>query len=485
MNRKIIVNILGILLMLEALFMMPAALVSLYKHEHGVFTAFIISMGLSLVAGFTMWWMTKDRKNKFYSREGFVIVGLGWILASMVGALPFAITGQIPHYLDALFEVISGFTTTGASILTEVESMSKGLLFWRSFTHWLGGMGMLVFLLAVVPMGKGGGYSTYLLQAESPGPSVGKLVPKMRRTAMILYTIYIVLTLLDAVLLIAGGMTLFEGLCTAFGTAGTGGFGVKNTSIAGFSPYIQTVTTVFMLLFGVNFSLYFLLVAGRVKEAIRSQELHTYLLMFVASVVMITVNILPTYGMHVMSSLHDAAFAVSTVMTTTGYSTADFASWPEFSRSILLVLMVVGSMAGSTGGGIKVIRFLIIMKVMNARLKHAIHPHSISLARVDDRTITGTTVQWIYFFMSAYAVIVVFSFIFISLDNFSMETNISAVLACLNNIGPGFGVVGPTGNYAAFSYPSKVVLMLDMLIGRLEIFPILLLLYPGTWKKAG
>lgn len=484
MNRKMIGQVLGFLLMLECLFLAPGALVSALHREFFALRAFFGTMLLSLALGLLLFTVCRGASKNFYAREGFIIVGLGWILLSAIGALPFWVSGEIPHYVDALFEVISGFTTTGSSILNNVEGMSKGLLFWRSFTHWLGGMGILVFLLAVVPMGKGGGYSVHLLRAESPGPSVGKLVPKIRQTAAILYGIYIALTVLCMFFLLLGGMPLFDSLCTAFGTAGTGGFGIKNDSMAGYSPYLQTVCTVFMALFGVNFSLYFLLLLGRFKEALMGEELRIYGGTILVAVAIITWNISPLYAGHIRQAIHDAAFTVSSIITTTGFATVDFDKWPQLSRTILVVLMIMGASAGSTGGGTKVARILILLKALSAKLRQSLHPRSVNLVRVDGQTVSDETVQGVYTYMTAYCAIAILSVLLLSLDNLSFETNVTAMLACLNNIGPGLGAVGPTGNFAHFSDLSKIVLMLNMLLGRLEIFPMLMLVYPGTWKQA-
>ena len=401
---------------------------------------------------------------------------------SAVGALPFWLSGEIPRYVDALFEVISGFTTTGASILTNVEAMSRGLLFWRSFTHWLGGMGILVFLLAIVPMGKGG-YSVHLLRAESPGPSVSKLVPRMRQTAGILYLIYIILTVLCVVFLLFGGMSLFDSLCTAFGTAGTGGFGVRNDSMASFSPYCQSVCTVFMTLFGVNFNIYFLLLLGKFSQALRSQELRVYLGIFFGAVAVITVDICHIFG-GIRQALHHAVFTVASIMTTTGFATEDFDLWPQLSRTILVVLMIVGACAGSTGGGIKCARLLLLCKALGARIRQMLHPRSVNLVRVDGHTVEEETLQGVNTYMTAYCFIAIASVLLLSLDNLSLETNFTAVMACLNNIGPGLDLVGPTSNYSHFSDLSKLTLIFNMLLGRLEIFPMLVMLSPRTWKRA-
>lgn len=481
MNRKMIGKFLGFLLLLECLFLFPPALVSIWDGEATALRGIYLTMFLSAGAGGLLLLTCRKAQRNFYAREGFLIVALGWIVLSLVGALPFWLSGEIPHYIDAVFEVISGFTTTGASILTNVEAMSRGLLFWRSFTHWLGGMGILVFLLAVVPTGKGG-YSVHLLRAESPGPSVGKLVPKIRQTAAILYLIYVALTVLCALFLLAGGMSLFDSLCTAFGTAGTGGFGVRNDSMASYSPYLQNVCTVFMALFGVNFSIYFLLLLGKLKQVLHSEELKVYLVILLGSMVLIAGNILPGYP-SIGAAFHDAAFTVSSIMTTTGFATADFDLWPQLSRSILVVLMVVGACAGSTGGGIKCARLVLLYKSLAARIRQTLHPRSVNLVRAEGHTVPEEVLHGVSTYMSAYCAIGVVSFLILSLDNLSLETNLTAVLACLNNIGPGLDMVGPTSNYAMFSNLSKVVLMLDMLLGRLEIFPLLIMLSPRTWKR--
>ena len=484
MNRRIIGKLLGVLLLLECVFLFPSVVVSVLYHEPTALRAVFLTMVIAAVLGGGLWLSCRKADRHFYAREGMLVTALGWIVLSAVGALPFVISGAIPHYVDALFEVISGFTTTGASILTEVESMPKGLLFWRSFTHWLGGMGILVFLLAIVPMGKDGGYSVHLLRAESPGPSVSKLVPKMRQTAAILYGIYLALTVLNILFLLAGRMPLFDSLCTAFGTAGTGGFGVKNNSIAGYSPYIQTVCTVFMALFGVNFSVYFLILLRKFKQVLRNEELWLYVGIMLSSIAVITWNVASMFS-NVGEALHHAAFAVSSVMTTTGFATEDFNAWPQLSRTILVVLMICGASAGSTGGGIKSARLLLLIKSLRAKMRQMLHPRSVNLVRMDGHAVSDETLQGINTYMSAYCAIAIVSLLVLSLDGLSMETNLTGMLACLNNIGPGLGLVGPTGNYSCFTALSKIVLMVDMLLGRLEIFPLLIMLSPRTWRKAG
>ena len=483
MNKKMIARMLGVLFALEALFMLPAIAVCVIYGETGApVTGFLWTVALlALLAGALMLIGRKATRD-FYAREGFIIVALGWTLLSAAGALPFWISREIPHYVDAFFETVSGFTTTGSSILSNVEGLSHGLLYWRSFTHWLGGMGMLVFLLAVVPTGKGSGYSIHLLRAESPGPTVGKIVPRMRQTASLLYKIYIVLTILCVGFLLAGGMPLFDSFCTAFGTAGTGGFGIKNDSMAGYSPYLQNVCTVFMALFGVNFSIYFLLLLREWRAALFDEELLLYLGIMLGAMFIIAVDVRPLFA-GFGEAFHHASFTVSSVMTTTGFATADFNVWPQLSRSILCILMVIGASAGSTGGGVKVARILLLGKSLSAEVRRMLRPRSVNVVRVNQRVVSGEVLHSVNVYMAAYCALAVVSFLLISLDDFSMETNMTAVMACLNNIGPGLDLVGPTGNFAMFSPFSKIVLSLDMLLGRLEIFPILVLFSRHTWNR--
>jgi trk system potassium uptake protein TrkH len=416
------------------------------------------------------------------AKEGMVCVGISWIILSLYGSLPFYISREIPIYIDAFFEIVSGFTTTGSSILTDVEALSNGLLYWRSFSHWLGGMGVLVFLLAIAPGGKDTGFTMHLLRAESPGPSVGKLVPRMRKTALILYLIYISLTIANIIFLIAGKMSLFEAVCTAFGTAGTGGFGIKNDSIAGYSPYIQNVTTVFMLLFGVNFSCYYLLLLRQFKNVFKDDELRAYVIIVVTAIVLITVNIRGLYKT-LEETIRHAAFTVSTIITTTGFATTDFDLWPAFSKGIVMFLMVVGACAGSTGGGLKIARLLILLKSLRRNITKVLNPRKIRMVRNNGEVMNEAIIENTNAYLAAYVLIIITSYILISLDNFSIGTNLTAVLACFNNIGPGLEAVGPTCNYSQFSDFSKLILSIDMLAGRLEIFPILVLFSRSTWKK--
>ena len=482
MNYKMMSRLIALILTMEAGFMLPALLLCVYDRDQAAVYAFFYAICITLLAAAVLLLASRGAKSGFYAREGLVCVGLGWISISLAGSLPFWFSGVFSSYIDALFEIVSGFTTTGASVLSAVEGLPRGILYWRSFSHWVGGMGVLVFLLAVVPVsGRNDGFTMHLLRAESPGPNVGKLVPRMRRTAGILYLIYILLTILNIAFLLAGRMPVFDAVCTAFGTAGTGGFGVRNDSIAGYSIYIQNVCTVFMLLFGVNFSCYYLLLMRQVRSVLRDEELRLYLGIAAGSVLLITLNLrgmYPTMG----ETVRHAAFQVSSIMTTTGFATTDFDQWPVFSKAILLTLMVIGASAGSTGGGLKCGRVLLLLKVMGRNVRQLLHPRKIQVIRnngqaVDEKLLANTNA-----YLSAYVMIILASFILISLDGFSLTTNFSAVLACFNNIGPGLELVGPTSNYGAFSAFSKLVLIVDMLAGRLEIFPILVLFSAGTWK---
>ncbi len=483
MNVKMIGRFLGQILAVEGVFLLPALGISLYCGEQSAAFGTAISAAIILVTAAVLWMLCRRAPRNFSAREGMVCVGLSWVVLSLLGCLPFFLSGHIPNYIDALFEIVSGFTTTGSSILTDVEAFPKGLTYWRSFSHWLGGMGVLVFLLAIAPQdGKGTGFTMHLLRAESPGPDVGKLVPRMKDTAMILYAIYIVMTIVNIVFLLLGDMPPFEAVCTAFGTAGTGGFGIKNDSMASYSPYLQNVTTIFMFLFGVNFSCYYLLLLRNVKSVFKDEELRLYIGLAVTAVVLIVINtrsLYPTFE----ETLRHASFQVSTIMTTTGYATTDFDMWPMFSKGILMLLMVVGACAGSTGGGLKCARLLILMKSLRRNIHKVIRPNKVELVRVNHKATDESVVDNANAYLCAYMVIIVVSFLLLSLDGFSVATNLSATLACFNNIGPGIDLVGPVGNYAMFSPLSKIVLILDMLAGRLEIFPLLILFSRYTWRN--
>ena len=482
MNYKMMGRFLAQILFLEGLFMIPALLISLACGDTGVVRAFLYTM--ALIAGLCalLFPICKGAPSAFYATEGMICVALSWIVLSIVGCLPFRFSGEIPRFIDAFFEIVSGFTTTGASILPDVEALSRGLLYWRSFSHWVGGMGVLVFLLAIAPSGdKGTGFTMHLLRAESPGPSVGKLVPKMRKTAAILYMLYVVLTALNVIFLLLGRMPVFEAVCTAFGTAGTGGFGLKADSMASYSPYLQNVTTVFMLLFGVNFSCYYLLLLKQFRAVFRDEELRLYLGIVFGSIALIVWNLrgfYPTFR----ETVRHAAFQVSSIITTTGFATTDFDLWPSFSKTILLCLMVVGACAGSTGGGLKVARLLLLLKTTRRNISQMLNPRKVLLVRNNDQVVDEQVLSNTNAYLSAYVIILFVSFMLISLDGFSTGTNFSAVLCCFNNIGPGLELVGPTCNFSSFSVLSKLILILDMLLGRLEIFPLLVLFSPQTWR---
>ena len=478
MNIKSITYILGWILKIEAVFMyLPIATALVYGESQG--WAFVIAQLLSFAVGMFLT-MRKPKKMVFYAREGFVTTALGWILMSTFGAFPFVITGEIPSFVDALFETVSGFTTTGSSILTDVEALSHCSLLWRSFTHWIGGMGVLVFLLAVLPLV--GGSNMQLMKAESPGPSVGKLVPKVRFTARILYLLYIVLTVLQFVLMLLGGMPVFDALCTAFGTAGTGGFGIKNDSIASYSPYLQWVITIFMILFGVNFNVYFLLYMRKIREALRCEEMRWYLGIIAVSAFLICVN---TYDMALTleNNARNSLFQVATIITTTGFATVDFDLWPQFSKTIMVMLMFCGACAGSTGGGLKVSRFVIGAKGVGAYIGSFLHPRGVRKIRFEQKDVDKETVHAILVYFITVIFIFSASVLLVSLDNQDLVTTFTSVAATFNNIGPGLNAVGPTCNFSGFSVLSKCVLIFDMLAGRLELFPMLLLLYPPLWKE--
>ncbi len=478
MNRRMIAYILGILLLCEAGLLLFPTIVALIYGEAAI-TSFLITIALLVAVGLTLIAM-KPKNKTIYARHGLVIVALGWILMSLFGALPFFFSGEIPNYLDAVFEAVSGFTTTGASILTDVEALSKSMLFWRSFTHWIGGMGVLVFMMAVLPLAGGGG-DLHLMRAESPGPNVSKLVPKSSKTARILYGIYLALTIIEILILLFGGMPLFDSLTIAFGTAGTGGFGVLNSSIAEYSTFCQGVITVFMTLFGINFNIYFLLLCKKFKDALKSEELWTYLAIMFSAIVVIAINIKDMFASF-GEALHHSAFQVSSVMTTTGYSTVDFNQWPELSKIIMLGVMCVGACAGSTGGGLKVSRVILLLKSARREFRRISHPRSVKIITFDGNKVSDETIRNTFAYFFIYAMIFAASVLVVSLDNFDFTTTTTAVIATLNNIGPGLNMVGATGNFSEFSFLSKLVLIADMLLGRLEIFPLLFLFAPSKQK---
>ncbi len=479
MNYRMIAYLLGMIILIEAAFMLLPLLVALiYAEQSGMWFLAVTAGSALLGFGLTR---LKPANRSMYVKEGFVITALSWIVISLIGAVPFTLSGQIPSYLDAVFETVSGFTTTGASIVPNVEGLDNCINFWRCLTHWLGGMGILVFMLALINLG--GGQSNHLLRAESPGPTVSKMLPSMRKSSATLYSIYMVMTVLEVILLCVGGMPLFDSICHAFGTAGTGGFGVKAASIGAYdSYYLQGVIAVFMMLFGVNFNVYFFLLMRKWSAAFRNTEVWTYLGIIAASTLVITLNIVGQFS-GLYEAFHHAFFTVSSVITTTGFATVDFNLWPELSRLLLVLLMIIGACAGSTGGGVKVSRFVILYKVMAFEVRKLLHPRSIKVLTMDGKAISRETIQGVQSYMMVYFLVTVLSILLISLDNYDFVTTVTAVEATLNNIGPGLNLVGPTGNYAFFSPLSKIVLSLDMLFGRLELFPMVILLSASTWRK--
>jgi trk system potassium uptake protein TrkH len=476
-------RIISFILIVEAVFMLPAMILCTVGGQMLSAKAFLISIGILLAAACILWLLSRKAPKGFYSRDGLVCVGLSWIALSVFGALPFVISHEIPRYIDAVFEIASGFSTTGASILNDVEALSKGMLLWRSMSHWLGGMGVLVFLLALVPIsGRNDGFTVHLLRAESPGPDVGKLVPRMKQTAIILYGLYILLTVLDFIFLIIGKMPVFDAVCIAVGTAGTGGFGVLNSSIGGYSPYIQTVCTAFMFLFGVNFTCYYLLLCGKIKNVLKDEELHWYLGIAVFAIVTITISLrgfYPTFG----ETLRHSAFQVGSLLSSTGFSTTDFDLWPAYAKALLFALMFIGASAGSTGGGFKTGRTLLVLKIMRRNVRQVLYPQKIQVVRMNGRVVDETVLRNTNAYLCAYVTIILVSFLIVSLDGFSTTTNITAVVSCFNNMGPGLEGIGPTLNYSGYGVLSKIILIFDMLAGRLEIFPILVLFSRSAWKK--
>lgn len=479
MNFAMIFVVLGWVSCFNAVFMLLPAFVGIFYSENAAYS-FLYSSLISLVVGMLLLLLIKPKKKTLYSREGFVIVSLSWIVMSLLGALPLYLCGAIPEFIDAVFESVSGFTTTGASIIPSVEALPRCCLFWRSFTHWIGGMGVLVFIMAFLPLSGAGNMN--LMKAESPGPMVGKLVPRVKSTAFLLYAMYFGLTVLEFLCLIIAKMPVFEAVNTAFATAGTGGFGFYNDSMASVSPAVQIIITVFMILFGVNFSAYFLLIYRRWKDAVRISEVWVYLGIIAAASIAITINIRSMYDSAGEAALN-ASFTVGSIITTTGFSTADFNEWPEFSRTILMMLMFVGACAGSTGGGIKVSRLIIMFKTILKEIRIQIHPKLVKKIKMDGHAVAHETVRSLNIYLIVYIFIFSASLLILSAEGHDFITNFSSVAATMNNIGPGLELAGPSQNFAFFSVPSKIVLIFDMLAGRLELFPMLLLFSPATWKK--
>ena len=480
MNYRMIGYLLGLILLIEAALMVLPASVALAYSESVM--PFLITIAVLIVVSLPFV-LFRPQNRRIFAKDGFVVVASAWILMSAFGAMPFVISGAIPNYVDALFETVSGFTTTGATILTEVESLPKGILFWRSFTHWVGGMGVLVFMMAILPSA-GGGQNMHLMRAEVPGPTKGKLVPKMRQTAIILYSIYMVLTLIEIIVLLFTGMPLYDSVVSSLATAGTGGFSVLNSSIGGYNnPAAEWVIAIFMFIFGVNFNLYYFVIIGRAREIFKSEEFRAYTALFLVSSAAIVINTLNTVE-KVGDCIRDAFFQVASIMSTTGFATLNYdAEWPEFSKAVLVLMTIVGACAGSTAGGLKMSRVLIVLKGIVCQIKKILRPHSVSVVRLDGDAVSDDTVSSAMGYVSIYWLIIVLATLIVSVDGFDFTTNTTAVLACINNVGPGFGAVGPAGNFSGFSNFSTVLLSFVMLIGRLEIMPMIIFLSPMAWKK--
>lgn len=480
MNKKMVFSTLGQLTLSEALMMLLPLAVALIYGEISVAVSFGVTAVIAALLGSALYFAFKTENKIIFAKEGFVIVALGWIMVSAIGALPFVFCGDIPSYIDAFFETVSGFTTTGASILTDVESLSHGALFWRSFTHWVGGMGVLVFIMAIVPSVSD--RSIHIMRAEMPGPIVGKIVPRARQTARILYIIYLSMTAIQVVLLLLGGMSLFDSVLHAFGTAGTGGFGIKSDSVASYSPYLQWVITIFMFLFGVNFNIYYLLLMKKFRSAAKSGELWAYFGVTVAATAIICVNIMPTCS-GFSEALRAAAFQVSSILTTTGYSTVDFNLWPTLSKTVLIVLMFSGACAGSTSGGFKITRIIMLFKAIKQELRHMLHSRSVASVRFEGKMVDKATLSSLSLYLAVYLLCFISVLLLVSFEPFDFETNFTAALSCINNIGPGLAGVGPMSSFAEYTGFSKIVLSFAMLLGRLEIYPLIFALSPSTWIK--
>lgn len=479
MNAKMTRFIIGKMLGVEAVvLLLPTIIALLYKEDN--YWAFLATSAVLIVI-FLLFGRKKPENTILYAKDGLVIVASAWILWSLFGALPFFLSGSIPNYLDAFFETVSGFTTTGSTILTDIEVLSKGMAFWRSQTHWIGGMGVLVFVMMLTSLDEKN--SMHLMRAEVPGPEADKLLPKARSTAQLLYAMYFILTALEVIFLLFGGMNLYDSVLHAFSTAGTGGFSNYNASVGHFnSAYIDGVITVFMILFGVNFNLYFLILLKEIKGVFKNEELRAYLAIIGGAILVITINILHIYETP-LKAFRYAAFQVGSIITTTGFATADYNVWPELSKCVLLTVMVIGACAGSTGGGIKVSRFLILLKSIKKEVKRMMHPKSVNIVKVNGKKIGPETMQGVYVYFISYVMIMIGSILLVSINNFDFATTFSSVLTTMNNIGPGISAVGPVENFAAFSPLSKIVFCLDMLIGRLEIFPFLMLFSPSLWSR--
>lgn len=480
MNKSIVMHYVSKTLMVGAVLFLLPAMVSIYYKEYDIARTFFVTALLVAIISAPLSIIIKPKNTHLYAREGLVIVALMWVLYPIIGALPFWISGEIPHLIDAIFESVSGFTTTGSTILTDIESLSRGMLFWRSLTHWVGGMGVLVLAIAILPSNND---ALYLMRAECAGPQVGKIVPKGKTTALYLYLIYGVLTVVLIILLLAGGMPLFDSVCHAMGTAGTGGFSIKNSGIAFYnSPYIEGVLTAGMILFGVNFSLYCFILVKRFKEVWKNSEIKVYFAILAAATILISINIFPMYK-SIGKCFRYAVFQVSSIMTSTGFGTADYNLWPVFSQTILITLMYIGACGGSTGGGFKVSRVIVLFKSAVKSIKKAIHPKSVNIVTAGEKSMDIETVHGVHAYLIIYIILVFASLLIVSINNADFGTNFTAVTTCINNIGPGINRVGPTENFSFFSDLSKVVLSVDMLLGRLECLPIIILFSPKVWRK--
>ena len=480
MNKKMVFSIIGQITLAEAGFMVLPLIVSLIYSEFIVALSFLAAIAIAGVVGSLLYFSCKTENKLIYAKEGFVIVAFGWIIMSAIGAIPFVLCGDIPSYIDAFFETVSGFTTTGASVLLDVEVLSYGGLFWRSFTHWIGGMGVLVFIMAVLPSITD--RSIHIMRAEMPGPIVGKIVPRARETARILYIIYLVMTAAEVVFLLAGDMPLYDSVVHAFGTAGTGGFGIKNDSIASYNPYLQWVITVFMFLFGINFNLYYLILMKKLKTVVKSGELWAYVGIAVAAVTIISFDIRALYSTF-GETFTASAFQVSSIITSTGYATTNFNAWPTLSKTIIIALMFIGACAGSTGGGFKVARVVMLVKMIKQELRRTIHPRSVSAVKFEGKTLDHATLSSVSAYLSVYLVFFILTLLIISFEPLGFEANFTATLSCINNIGPIFSQIDPSVSFAQYTGFSKIILSFAMLFGRLEIYPLLIALSPSTWTK--
>lgn len=479
MNKKLVFNVIGRLQFALSIMMLLPMAVSLIYKERSIF-AFLITALISLIIGVILVFSTKGYEKALYAKEGFLIVSLAWISTSVIGALPFVISGEINSFVDAFFETASGFSTTGASVINDVEALSQGMLFWRSFTHWIGGMGVLVFMIAFIS--NISDRSIHILRAEMPGPIVGKLTPRVKDTTKVLYIMYIVMTVLQTILLSLGDMNFFESIVHTFGTAGTGGFGIKNDGLASYSSYSHWVITTFMFLFGINFNLYYLILIKRFKSAIKSTELWVYIGMIAVCSSIIVLNVRDLYP-SLSATIKDAFFQVVSIITTTGYATANYDLWPSFSKGIIFILLFSGACAGSTAGGLKISRIILIFKRIHKEIKKLVHPRSVSTIKLEGKEVDENTQNGVTTYLAVYFIFIFALFLVLSLEPFDFETNFSAAVTCFNNVGPGFAGVGPMQNFSAYSDLSKIILSFAMLFGRLEIFPLLIALIPTTWRK--